>query len=216
MASTSNGTVKLAASARFGFGGKQFIARIVGRDPKFTFDREFLGKKIGKRGEDTTVTVDEPGLYQERDIDSKGRHTDTYYVVFTDPAVGVDYIDVSHDDAMKLAKLSTSEIDAEGQRLEAARLERVNAEAAAKDPEELIESKVAGLEGTHPRRAIMAARAKRVAMLRGEPVVTAEQAEYVEKVAEPSTRAEIEAHIADLERRLDIARAQLAALPAEG
>jgi hypothetical protein len=45
MASTHDGTVTLTASARYGYGGKQFVARIEGRDPKYTFERTFLGRK---------------------------------------------------------------------------------------------------------------------------------------------------------------------------
>ena len=75
-------TVTLSASAKYGYGGKQFVARITGRDSKFTFERQFLGRKEGKRRDYTEAIVDEPGVYEERDIDSKGRAEDSYYLVY--------------------------------------------------------------------------------------------------------------------------------------
>lgn len=93
------GTITLRADARYGFGGKQYVARITGRDAKFTFQREFLGRKEGKRGERTEVLVDDPGLYEARDIDSKGR-TDDRYIIFD----GEHEVTISREDAMALAR----------------------------------------------------------------------------------------------------------------
>jgi hypothetical protein len=58
--------ISLRGRADYGCTG-QYVARITGRDSKFTFEREFLGKKIGKRGDVTEADVDEPGLYEECD-----------------------------------------------------------------------------------------------------------------------------------------------------
>ena len=95
--------ITLNASARYGYGGKQFIARINGRDSKFTFDREFIGKKGGKRGEDSEADVDTPGLYETRDVDSKGRTDDSYCLVLEDGDRLVQ-IWIDKADAMKVAK----------------------------------------------------------------------------------------------------------------
>jgi hypothetical protein len=100
----ANNTIKLSASAGYGYGGKQFCARITGRHPKFTFEYEFLGRKEGERGESTTVTVDESGLYVERDIDKKGS-TDTFYLVWFDEGQErLRKIPVDRDIAMRIAR----------------------------------------------------------------------------------------------------------------
>jgi len=97
-------TVTLHASARFGFGGKQYIARITGRDPKFTFARDFVGQKSGKRREDAEYMTDEPGLYMTCDIDRKGNKDETYWVVERQDDGGLIYDSVCKEDAMALAK----------------------------------------------------------------------------------------------------------------
>lgn len=91
------------ASARYGYGGKQYVARILGRHSKFTFNREFIGKKGGKRGEGTSADVDTPGLYETRDIDSKGRPDDTYYVVIA-ANDRLYRFEAAKEDAMKIGK----------------------------------------------------------------------------------------------------------------
>lgn len=95
--------ITLTASARYGYGGKQFIARINGRDSKFTFDREFIGKKGGKRNEDSEADVDTPGLYETRDIDSKGRTDDSYFLILEDGERLVK-IPIDKADAMQIGK----------------------------------------------------------------------------------------------------------------
>lgn len=74
-------TITLTATARYGYGGKQYIALLTGRDPKFTFKREFVGRKEGKRRETATYTTDQPGLYMTCDLDSKGRKDETYWLL---------------------------------------------------------------------------------------------------------------------------------------
>lgn len=96
-------TITLTASAKFGYGGKQFIARITGRDPKFTFQREFLGRKEGKRGETTSVEVDEPGLYEIRDIDRKGNADESYCLIYEDGG-DIGKVALDKSEAMALAK----------------------------------------------------------------------------------------------------------------
>jgi hypothetical protein len=71
--------ISLSASADFGLTG-QYVARITGRDAKFTFAREFVGAKYGKRNEGTSADVDDPGLYECRDVTRKGR-VDRFWLV---------------------------------------------------------------------------------------------------------------------------------------
>lgn len=177
-------TVTFSASARFGYGGKQFVARITGRDPKFTFNREFLGRKEGKRGESTTFTVDEPGLYMTRDVDSKGRADDSYWLVWQDGTELRVWL-ASHEDAMRLAK----EIEAGENPTALAVREVIEAQRVAlvdgkdKDPGALVAIKsgtaaLLGLDaGEHPRRTVRAAREALIDRLnaarRGEPAAAA-------------------------------------------
>lgn len=58
----------------------QYVARITGRHPKFTFDREFTGRKERST---TRAYIDEPGLYECCDIDKKGRKDITFALVLT-------------------------------------------------------------------------------------------------------------------------------------
>lgn len=72
-------TVTLSASADFGHTG-QYVARLKGRNSKFTFEREFIGSKYGKRNEGTSADVDDPGVYEMRDVTRKGK-VDKYRLV---------------------------------------------------------------------------------------------------------------------------------------
>lgn len=74
-------SVHLKAEASWGNEGKQYIARIRGRSSKFTFDREFIGAKTGKRHEYSSIYVDDSGLYETCSIDRKGRKDRTFWVV---------------------------------------------------------------------------------------------------------------------------------------
>lgn len=171
-------SITLSASARFGYGGKQFVARITGRHSKFVFEREFLGRKEGKRGESTSATVDEPGLYTERDVDSKGRADDTYRLVWRDgDTLHVDA--VSLEDAMAVARRLDNGDDVQIAALELVLAEerRLLADAKEKDPDEIrrLGGKYAariGLEGEAdadgvkaPRRALIAARERWISHL---------------------------------------------------
>ena len=95
--------ITLSAGARYGYGGKQFIARIVGRDAKFTFAREFVGRKGGKRGESSTADVDEPGLYETRDVGAKG-NTDDRYCLILPHGGGLALQWIDKEGAMKVAR----------------------------------------------------------------------------------------------------------------
>lgn len=72
-------TVTLSASADFGHTG-QYVARLTGRNSKFTFEREFIGSKSGKRGDYSSADVDDPGVYEMRDVTRKGKF-DRYRIV---------------------------------------------------------------------------------------------------------------------------------------
>jgi hypothetical protein len=78
---------------------KAYIARITGRDSKMTFAREFVGKEI---------MVDEPGLYELRNTDKKGRADDSYVLIFRDNVGDLYESTESKEFAMKLAKLLDS------------------------------------------------------------------------------------------------------------
>jgi len=71
--------IKLTATAAFGHGGKQWIARITGRVPTAAqFAREFVGRKGGKRDEACIAEIDEAGLYETCDVDRKGNKDYSY------------------------------------------------------------------------------------------------------------------------------------------
>jgi len=71
--------ISFSASSKFGHSG-QYIARITGRHKQYTFEREFIGRKGGKRNEETTADVDDPGLYECCDVDKHGKES-RYYLV---------------------------------------------------------------------------------------------------------------------------------------
>lgn len=95
--------IRLNASAAYGEKG-QYIARITGRDSKFTFAREFIGRKGGKRNEETSADVDDPGVYECCDIDRK-RGKDSRFVLVIKQADGTLVSRRSDkEDAMAIAK----------------------------------------------------------------------------------------------------------------
>lgn len=95
--------ITLNASSDFNTAGKQYIARIKGRDSKFTFDREFIGKRSGKRNDFTSADVDDPGLYELRDTTRKGT-SDKYRLIVAQGDELVVYR-CSKEEAMKIARL---------------------------------------------------------------------------------------------------------------
>lgn len=156
-------TITLTAEAEFSYGGKQYVARIMGRDPKFTFAREFVGRKEGKRKEYATYTTDEPGLYMTCDVDRRGDKDDSFCVVYPAPD-GLRQLWVDRDDAMAIARrLDERRVDF---RREALRImvDAHNAWLAAeegKDPEAKVytdRSYGALPKGEHRRKAVVEAR----------------------------------------------------------
>ncbi len=106
-------TINLTASAKFGYGGKQYIARITGRDKKFTFSREFIDRKNGKRRENSEAVVDEVGLYMNCDLTSKGDKNESFAVIgylrsadgtIPESSDSLVTTRISREEAMKIAK----------------------------------------------------------------------------------------------------------------
>lgn len=128
--------ITLTASSDYNTAGKQFVARITGRRPKFTFEREFVGQRSGKRKDYTSADVDEPGLYETRDTTRKGTD-DSYCIVWQDEDRLVK-TDVDRDVAMKLAKNLPSDWSACGRPLAIAELESLVQQGKEKDPEGLL------------------------------------------------------------------------------
>lgn len=95
-------TIELEAGSDFNTAGKQYIARIVGRNSKFTFEREFIGRRSGKRNDITTAIIDTPGIYEVRDTDRKGTYNTYYIIAEIENKLTRTWIEVK--DAMELAK----------------------------------------------------------------------------------------------------------------
>ncbi len=93
-------TIRLSASADFGQTG-QYVARITGRHSKFTFEREFIGSRGGKRGDFSSADVDDPGLYEIRDATRKGK-IDRYRVIVAEGDLVL--IKIGKDAAMAIAR----------------------------------------------------------------------------------------------------------------
>lgn len=64
--------IKFVANSDFGQSG-QYVAKLTGRAPRFTFAREFIGRRSGKRNDVTTALVDEPCLVEVCDCTRKGK-----------------------------------------------------------------------------------------------------------------------------------------------
>lgn len=65
----------VASNDEYSSNQKYWVARLVGRNRKYGFEREFLGHD---------VTTDIEGVYQVRDINRKGIQENTFYLVWTD------------------------------------------------------------------------------------------------------------------------------------
>lgn len=109
--------ITLKATSASGSKG-QYIARITGRDPKFTFARVFVGRQ-DSRGTTTQADIDEPGLYVLGEVDRKGGKDETFVVVVPRLGLSLDGVtnikpsryddsivakNISKDEAMKIAK----------------------------------------------------------------------------------------------------------------
>jgi hypothetical protein len=66
-------TIELQAVGGFGYEGRQYIARITGRDPKVQFKREFVGRRSGRRNETTSFVTDEGGLFETCFSNKRGK-----------------------------------------------------------------------------------------------------------------------------------------------
>jgi hypothetical protein len=107
----TTGTIELTVTSRCYGNSGQYIARITGRAEKYTYAREFVGRK---RDRDTSAIIDEPGIYEECDIDKKGRKDLTYVYVYartaelppltetSNPHFG--YVSLSESDVMQVTK----------------------------------------------------------------------------------------------------------------
>lgn len=93
--------ITLSASAAFGQSG-QFIARLTGRDSKFTFNREFIGRKGGKRNDVTTADVDDEGLFEHCDVTRKGK--ESYFAVTMVIGGTLTKMKATKEEAMAIAK----------------------------------------------------------------------------------------------------------------
>jgi hypothetical protein len=84
---------------------KQYIAHITGRSSKFQFERKFVGRKTGRRNETTEYSTDEAGLYEDCDIDKKGRKDIGYWIVLANPTgSGLIKTRCTMEDALSIAK----------------------------------------------------------------------------------------------------------------
>jgi hypothetical protein len=86
----------------------QYIARITGRNPEWTFEREFVGERGGKRKEASTADIDEPGLFECCDIDKKSNKVKHYALVLQIEGGGdndLDEYSCEKEHAMKIAKM---------------------------------------------------------------------------------------------------------------
>lgn len=73
----------LQADRKYG-GGKPYIARIVGTDPKFGLKREFVGARETTSGSGRTgvitASISQAGIYEVCDTNKKGKQSNFYLV----------------------------------------------------------------------------------------------------------------------------------------
>lgn len=94
--------ITLSASS-YGPESGQYIARVIGRHARWTFEREFIGRKTGKRHDVTEADIDTPGLYEVCSIDRKGRK-EQRYVLLLDWSRGLTQITADKRDAMRIGR----------------------------------------------------------------------------------------------------------------
>ena len=82
--------------------GGQYIARLVGRHTTYTFEREFVGRKMGNRHERTEADLDAPGLYEICDVGRRGKSQ--RYVFILDVGHRLGSFTCEKREAMKVAK----------------------------------------------------------------------------------------------------------------
>jgi hypothetical protein len=93
--------VTLTAEADYGLSG-QYIAQITGRDKKYVFSREFVGRKCGRRNETTEARVDDAGLYEVCNATRHGKNS--RFVVLAEVGGELRVIKITREQAMKIAK----------------------------------------------------------------------------------------------------------------
>lgn len=94
-------TISLFAESKWGCSG-QYIARLVGRDPKVQFSRQFVGRKSGKRLERSEFETDEPGFFEICDVDKRGKSKEFRLILpWRD---GLKSIRTDMADALKICK----------------------------------------------------------------------------------------------------------------
>ena len=112
-------TLTFTATSQYGQSG-QYVAQLTGRAPRVRFQREFLGRKTGKRGDETRATIEGPGLYtivhktrkgpdenfravmlRPAGMDDEKLKSDDYVRSFTEDLISIV---LSEDEALALAK----------------------------------------------------------------------------------------------------------------
>lgn len=124
-------TITLRADAKYGYGGRQYIAQITGRAPKVTFARQFVGIRYGKRNEETEHITDEVGLYELCNIDRKGNKDQRYRLVLSAPAAA-EHRSVAEDAEEEERVDVAAESRAASEDLTVVRVDRSQAMAIAK------------------------------------------------------------------------------------
>lgn len=93
--------ITLVAQSAHSHGG-QYIARLVGRHTRYTFEREFVGRKSGKRHERSEADLDSPGLYEVCDVNRAGKNH--RYVFILDVGHALVAFDCQRAEAMRVAR----------------------------------------------------------------------------------------------------------------
>lgn len=96
-----NEMLTLTANAGYMMSG-HYIARITGRNDAYTFAREFIGRKCGKRDESCEADVDSPGIYECCGVQKDGKHSRYYFVC--DHNGKLCNLQCSKEEAMKVAR----------------------------------------------------------------------------------------------------------------
>lgn len=94
-------TVTLSAESKYGYSG-QYIAHIKGRAERVQFNREFVGRRFGKRNESSSYETDEVGLYEECDVEKGGKSSSFVLVLPWKDGLRKLYSD--KEDALAIAK----------------------------------------------------------------------------------------------------------------
>lgn len=194
-------SIKLSATSDFTTAGKQFIGQVTGPHPKWGIALEFVGAKSGKRGDYTSVTVVDPGLYKLRDTTRKGVD-DTYVLIWDRGGNDLCKTILEEKDALRLAKdLTPAVIEAAGRRVEIADTEYALRKSEAENQAEVITIKGDFADdlkiepGQHPRHVVVAARQRYLERLRAP--------NGVDRLALESERATLVARLAEIDAQLE-------------